>query len=217
MAVAGVRPRIDAALLAAGSSSRMGAADKLLACRDGRPMLAQAMDGLIKSASFKAIWLVGRKPNDPFQSILAGSLKGGADLPNYRYLYNARANTGMAASVQCAIAALPASVDAILIALGDMPDIAPFTIRMLCRHFISHPDSGFIVPEYDGRRGNPVLISRRLFPLLEGLSGDRGARSLIKHDPDEVHRIAVGDKAVLCDIDTPDALQRWQHHSAPAE
>jgi molybdenum cofactor cytidylyltransferase len=62
-----------------------------------------------------------------------------------------------------------------------------------------------VVPMHEGRRGNPVLWSRRYFPDLMALEGDRGARDLIARDPAAVVSVDAGP-AVLTDIDTPEAL-----------
>jgi molybdenum cofactor cytidylyltransferase len=64
------------------------------------------------------------------------------------------------------------------------------------------------VPVHAGEKGNPVLWGRRHFPLLFGLSGDRGARGLIDQLTDEVVEVTISDASVLTDVDTADALQR---------
>ena len=63
-----------------------------------------------------------------------------------------------------------------------------------------------VVPTIEGKRGNPVVWSRRFFPDLMTLEGDVGARHLIGAHADAVAEVPVEDAAALTDVDTPDAL-----------
>jgi molybdenum cofactor cytidylyltransferase len=71
------------------------------------------------------------------------------------------------------------------------------------------PDRGHLiaVPVSDGRRGNPVLWSRRFFPELMTLDGDVGARELILKHAEAVTDVAVEGRGAFLDIDTPQALE----------
>jgi molybdenum cofactor cytidylyltransferase len=62
------------------------------------------------------------------------------------------------------------------------------------------------VPTFGGKRGNPVLWSRRFFPELTALEGDVGARHLIGTYQEAVTEVPVENAAAMVDIDTPDAL-----------
>jgi molybdenum cofactor cytidylyltransferase len=64
-----------------------------------------------------------------------------------------------------------------------------------------------VVPVFDGRRGNPVLWSRRFFPDLMAIEGDVGARHLIGRYSEAVIEVPVTGKAAFVDIDTPEALR----------
>ena len=64
----------------------------------------------------------------------------------------------------------------------------------------------------NGKRGNPVLFDRRYFEPLGSLTGDSGAKSLIKADAEAVHMVA-SDAAVLTDLDTPEAWAAWRRAS----
>ena len=63
------------------------------------------------------------------------------------------------------------------------------------------------VPTMAGKRGNPVLWSRRFFPELMALEGDVGARHLIAKYSEAVVEVPVTGTAALTDVDTPDALK----------
>jgi molybdenum cofactor cytidylyltransferase len=62
------------------------------------------------------------------------------------------------------------------------------------------------VPTLDGKRGNPVVWSRRFFPDLMAVEGDVGARHLIGRYGEAVVEVPVSGAAALTDIDTPQAL-----------
>ena len=66
-------------------------------------------------------------------------------------------------------------------------------------------DKGVI--QIEGKRGNPVLWSRRFFPELMAVEGDVGARHLIGQYAEAVVEVPVSGKAVLTDVDTPEALK----------
>ena len=65
-----------------------------------------------------------------------------------------------------------------------------------------------MVPTIAGKRGNPVLWSRRFFPELMAVEGDIGARHLIGAYPEAVSEVPLTDIAALVDVDTPEALVR---------
>ena len=63
-----------------------------------------------------------------------------------------------------------------------------------------------VVPSIAGRRGNPVLWSRRFFNDLMQIQGDIGARHLIGSYTEAVAEVPVDGAAALTDVDTPESL-----------
>ena len=108
--------------------------------------------------------------------------------------------------MKAGIAAVPTDADGAVVCLGDMPLVGANLIDRLIEAFA--PDRGalIVVPVSEGRRGNPVLWSRRFFPELMTLDGDIGARHLIGKHSEAVTEIAVDGADAFLDIDTPDAL-----------
>ena len=110
------------------------------------------------------------------------------------------ADTGMAASLVQAIRhSLSYDPQAWLVALGDMPHVAPATLRLLADALTS--GAGIAAPLMNGRRGNPVGFGRVHLDALLALSGGQGARRLLQTCP--VAEIAVTDPGIFRDIDTP--------------
>ena len=114
---------------------------------------------------------------------------------------------GLASSVKAGVAAVPDDADGAVICLGDMPMISAPLIDHLIEAFA--PDRGNLiaVPVSDGRRGNPVLWSRRFFNELMTLDGDIGARHLIAKHSEAVAEVPVEGFGAFLDIDTPQALE----------
>jgi molybdenum cofactor cytidylyltransferase len=56
-------------------------------------------------------------------------------------------------------------------------------------------------PVYHGRRGNPVLLDRTLFPQLLALTGDAGARGVLQSLGDRLALVESPDDGVLFDVD----------------
>ena len=106
------------------------------------------------------------------------------------------AEEGMGASLVHALSHVPDAAGWV-VALGDMPHVQPATIAALVAAVRRGAD--IAVPTYQGRRGNPVAFSRIHLSRLLQLSGDQGARSLLKAFP--VIEVDVDDAAIGRDID----------------
>lgn len=108
------------------------------------------------------------------------------------------ADTGMAASLRCALDA-SSSAQAWVIALGDMPHVRPATIAAIAQALAD--GAAIAAPTLQGRRGNPVGFSRTLLPQLLALEGDQGARGILQTQP--VTAVAVNDAGIFSDVDSP--------------
>jgi len=113
------------------------------------------------------------------------------------------ADSGMAASLTHAIRhSLALAPQGWLVALGDMPYVDPATLRRLADALAA--GAGIAVPVMDGRRGNPVGFGAVHLDALLALSGDAGARGLLRAFP--VTDIVVDDPGIFRDIDLPSDL-----------
>jgi molybdenum cofactor cytidylyltransferase len=115
------------------------------------------------------------------------------------------ADSGMAASLTHAIRhslGMAPRPQAWLVALGDMPFVEVSTVRSLAAALAA--GAGIAAPVMDGRRGNPVGFGALHLDALLALSGDEGARRLLRTCP--VTEVPVRDPGIFRDIDTPDDL-----------
>ncbi|HMD63961.1 MAG TPA: molybdopterin-binding/glycosyltransferase family 2 protein [Stellaceae bacterium] len=200
-------PRIGALLLAAGQSRRMGGPNKLLAEVDGTPMAAYVARRLLSSRARPIIAVLGNQA-DAVDAALG-------KLPVER-VRNPEFAGGLSTSVKRGIAALPHDLDGALICLGDMPLISGRHIDRLIAAFNPLEGRAIIVPTRRGKRGNPVLWSKRFFPEMAELAGDVGAKHLIGEHAELVAEVEMDDDAILVDIDTPEALDTLRQRGKPA-
>jgi molybdenum cofactor cytidylyltransferase len=89
-----------------------------------------------------------------------------------------------------------------------MPMVTAQAIDRLIAAFNPVEGRAICVPTRRGKRGNPVLLAKSLFPELSSVSGDIGARDLIAAHPELVAEVEMESDAVLTDIDTPQALAK---------
>jgi molybdenum cofactor cytidylyltransferase len=194
------RPRIEALILAAGQSRRMGRRNKLLAEIDGRPMIARTVDSVLESRVSAATVVLGHEAAE-VRAALADFDVALVENPDYA--------DGLSTSLRRGLAALSDGTEAALVCLGDMPRISGAALNQLIEAFDPAAGRGICVPTHDGKRGNPVLLARRYFSEIQEISGDVGARQLLGAYAGDVHEVEMADDAVLIDIDTPDALERF--------
>jgi molybdenum cofactor cytidylyltransferase len=195
---------IAAVLLAAGSARRFDGTQKLLALvpYDGEmvPLVRLAALGLLEAGLERIVVVVGRE-GERVRGCLTGL--------DVEVLMNAAYESGMSSSlragVEDAMRRWP-DTDALLIALGDQPLAGSSLLEALINHF--HRDvagAKIVAPSFRGQLGTPVLFARELVPELLGVSGDRGARDIVRRDAARVARLEL-DCPMPADVDTVEDL-----------
>jgi molybdenum cofactor cytidylyltransferase len=200
-------PWIGALLLAAGQSRRMGGPNKLLAEIPGSspgtgiPMVAHVVRRLLASRARPIIAVLGNQAEAVDVAL--------GKLPVER-IRNPDFAAGLSTSLKRGIAALPPDLDGVIVCLADMPLISGRHLDRLIAALNPLEGRAIIVPTRRGKRGNPVLWSKRFFPEMAELSGDVGAKHLIGEHAELVAEVEMDDDAVLVDIDTPEALEAFR-------
>lgn len=183
-------------LLAAGLGQRFdpgGTRSKLLApLPDGTPIAVAAARHL---ATTTADVVAVVRPG-------AGKLAFLLNEAGCHVVFAPDAERGMGASLAAGVRA-SAEADSWIVALADMPWIAPRTYEAVARALDAHHAS-IVAPVYRGTRGHPVGFAARHYDALAALDGDTGARAMFAREP--VTLLDVDDPAILRDVDTPDDL-----------
>ena len=189
--------RVAAVLLAAGRSTRMGAVNKMLAEIGGKSLVRIAAEQAIASRAQPVIVVTGHE-----RERVEAALKG---LP-VRLVHNPNFSEGLGTSLKTGIASVPQEADAAIVCLADMPQVDAALINRLIAAFDPERGALVVLPSIDGRRGNPVVWSRRFFHDLMSIQGDIGARYLIGNYAEAVVEVPVSGAAALTDVDTPELL-----------
>lgn len=183
-------------LLAAGASSRMLGRDKLAEDVEGEPLLSR----MCRRTALTGLPVYVTIPND---SHPRASLTGTATrvaVPD--------ADEGMAASIRRGIAALPPETEGVMLLPADMPELETKDLLHVAAHF--HGKDGPILraTSAEGQAGHPVVFPSRCFAALRQVSGDQGARTLLKQD--KVEYVALPARHAITDLDTPEAWSAWR-------
>lgn len=193
-------------LLAAGRGRRFdpqGRRSKLLEPVQGEAVAARACQVLARGCD--AVIAVVR-PGSP------AALSALLEQCGAQTLVCPEADKGMGHSLAKAmrtVMAGPDLPDAVLVMPADLPWMKAESVVAVRKTWES-ADAGErstrialpVLP--DGRRGHPVAFGRAHFDFLSHLTGDEGARALLRHQP--VTTVTLDDPGILRDIDVPDDL-----------
>lgn len=185
----------------------MGGENKLLCELGGVPIVARAADALLAGGARPLLVVTGH------QAALVGAALAGRDL---LFAHNAGWQEGMASSLRAGAAALPAGLDGVLVALGDMPGLSAAVVRALSHALDPAGGRSICIPVCGGRRGHPVLFAARHLGELGSLAGDVGARAVIERNAAAVCEVPVADAGILLDVDTPEELARLRREVGAA-
>ncbi len=185
-------------ILAAGCGSRMGTTKQLLPF-ENTTILGRVVATANASMLDDIILVLG------FES---GRIRRSLDLTHpgmtgIHVIENPDWNKGQSFSVAAGLKALPEDFGGALFILGDQPLVMARTINSLVTAFQT-TDNWILVPRFQGKRGNPVLVAEPLFSHLASPAGDAGARVLFKEFAHRMQSIAVADPGILKDVDTPE-------------
>jgi nicotine blue oxidoreductase len=198
--------RVSAIVLAAGGGSRFGGG-KLLARLGGQPIIEAVLDNLREAPVDEVIVVVGAD---------TARLREVCERNGARTVANEEWERGQSTSVLAGLRACDVKSRAAVVLLGDQPFVGARAVEQLVAAFAE--GANVAVATYGGKRRNPVLFSREVWPLLEAeLAGDEGARSVLRRHPELVVEVpceGVGDPT---DVDTREDLRRLEEMRGPAD
>ncbi|MGZ6912199.1 MAG: nucleotidyltransferase family protein [Acidimicrobiia bacterium] len=187
--------RVAVGILAAGRADRFGGPKQLAPLGD-RPLVRVCVDTAMASGLRPVVAVLG-----PRAGVIEAALPAGVDV-----VRAGAARRGIAHSLRALVRALEGwrRVEAVCVGLGDQPLVGAEAYRRLAAAYDAA--TPLAVATYHGRRGNPVLLGRALWPRVQRLRGDVGARALMDEVP--VREVDCTDTGRPDDIDTPADLER---------
>jgi len=189
-----------AVVLAAGASTRMGAANKLHLPIDGVPLLRRGVRVLLDSGIGEIVVVLGHERERTRRLV--------ADLP-VRTVDNDDYAAGQMTSVHRGLGALAAGHAGILIVLGDQPALEPADIGLLIDAFRGRDGGEVVIPTHAGERGNPIVVSERCRADILAGTRNLGCRRFIDNNPELVRMVEMPGPGVVIDLDTPEQYQRY--------
>lgn len=187
------KAKIGVIILAAGSSSRLGYPKQLVSFR-GKSLLQHSID-VARSLEYDTNVLV--------LGFNAIEIRDKINSRDFNVVTNEKWEEGMGTSISRGISeglSLENDLDHILILLSDQPFLSKDKIRELIHvHLESEMPATF--SEYAGNIGVPAILSRELFPELQMLKGDQGAKKLMTDKNFEFK--TVNFENGIFDVDSP--------------
>lgn len=198
-----MRPFLSGVILAAGASTRMGRPKQLLPLGD-RCLLQHVVDAATGSCLDEVILVLGHHADEIANGLDCASKR------SVRIVVNNDYAEGQSTSLRLGLHAANVRAQATAILLGDQPHVTNQLIDRVAAAFVA-ADVPIVRPVYgagDHRvPGHPVFLARRIWPEVDRLRGDLGARVLIAAHPDWLLDVPIeGDPPA--DVDTWEDYQR---------
>jgi molybdenum cofactor cytidylyltransferase len=188
---------IQAIILAAGKSERMGRVKPLLPW--GKRTLIEAIIDRVGRSRAKDLLVVLGAAREVIEPVIAKYHVGRVFNPDFA--------RGMLSSIQRGLEAVPYDARAVLFFLGDQPPPHPGMINRLIDAY-RKTGKGIVLPVHGGRRGHPVLIDLKYRNEIGTLDPGIGLRQLMRNHPEDVLEMRTRSSRVLLDIDRPEDYER---------
>lgn len=192
---------ISAVVLAAGLSTRMGRPKQLLPW-GATTVIGQVIATLVQAQVAEIVVVTGAARNEVEAAVAQAGEAAARTVFNVRY-----AEDDMLVSLQTGLATLSRQAEAVIVALGDQPQIDP---RVVCRVVETYRKEGcaLIVPSFNLRRGHPWLVGRALWPELMSAPAGSTMRDFLHAHTGLITYLPVSSPSILRDLDTPEDYER---------
>ena len=185
---------IAALILAAGASRRFGS-DKRLHEVGGKPLLAHTL------ARYREVFDKVGVTLRPREGEVERLVRAAGALP----ITAPDAHLGQGRSLAHGVAALTDS-DGLVIGLGDMPFVQAETLHAIANALAKGP-AQVIRPRCNSQPGNPIGFAPSMYQALTHITGDQGARNLLRSRGELVEYLDLDDSGVLKDVDRSEDLE----------
>jgi len=190
-------PLLSGIILAAGTSTRMGRPKQLLPL-EGRPLLQHVVDAAVACNLDEIILVLGHHVEEIRTAINCSS--------RVRVVVNTEYAEGQSTSLRAGLRAASLHAEAAAVLLGDQPRVTAQRIDCVAAAFANSAAS-VVRPVYAGVGGHsvpghPVFLARRVWPDIDKLRGDQGARALLVAHPEWLLEVAIEGEEAPRDVDT---------------
>ena len=187
-------------ILAAGKSSRMRGADKLLQDIDGAPLLAHIVERAAATGHMVITAMPG--PQHPRYQVMRDLPTACYDIPD--------AVEGISGTLRGAVGRLP-PCEAFMLLLADLPEIETDDMNAVFAARKADPDAViWRGATHDGKPGHPILFDAKLRPEFAKLSGDSGGERIIKAHANNTQLVTLPGNRARLDLDTPEEWAAWR-------
>jgi molybdenum cofactor cytidylyltransferase len=185
------REFVTGIVLAAGTSSRLGRPKQLLPLA-GKPVLRHVIDTLESTEVDEIVVVLGHQVQEVLRAVPTTG--------RTRVSINDEYASGQSTSLRAGLRAASDRSHAALILLGDQPGVRAAAVAMVIEAWRGGTAPA-VQAGYRGVPGHPVLFDRSLWPQLERVKGDEGARGILAAHREWRRVVEVGGPPPL-DIDT---------------
>jgi len=186
---------IGLAILAGGSSSRMGQPKQLLPFKN-KKLIDHVIESATGSLCQPVVLVLGAHSERILQEVAVPE--------QVHTVNNQEWQEGLASSLRAGIAALQKlddRLEGVIIALCDQPFVSSAIFDQLVREF-QRSGKLIVTSQYSGTFGPPALFHRSLFDQLLEISGDKGARRILEKYAADLAAVEFARGAI--DLDTLD-------------
>lgn len=192
---------ISAVILAAGLSTRMGMPKMLLPWGE-RTVLGQVVSTYAQAGVSDIVIVTGGAR----LQVEEEAMRLSKEYP-IRVVYNPEHEKGeMLSSLQAGLQKANPAITAVLIGLGDQPQISRSAIQQVISAHVAIGAS-LVVPSFNLRRGHPWLVHKPLWAEIMSLSAPQTMRDFLQHHSRDILYVDA-DESILKDMDTPQDYQR---------
>jgi len=179
-------------ILAAGSSSRFGNTKQLLHF-NGKTLLQHAIGEAIDAGAEPIVVVTGANADEISKEI---------ENEKVGIVFNKEWEQGMASGIVIGLKtaiSLNKDLKGVIIAVCDQPFVSSSLFKQLFQEQNKNKKH-IVASAYAGTIGTPALFTRKYFDALMGLTGDQGAKGLLKKYTDDLATVDFPDGYI--DIDT---------------
>ena len=181
---------IAAVVLAAGGSTRLGRPKQVLPLA-GRPVLAHVLEAAAASPVDEVVVVLGHAARQVLTALSTGLADRPSGSPAVRFALNPWWSLGQSTSLRAGLLAASPDAEACVVLLGDQPGVRREAIARVVEAW--REGAGPVVQaSYSGRPAHPTLVARPVWPHLDEVRGDEGARAILSLHPEWRHLVEVG-------------------------